>query len=134
MDRIGDLDALGFGGGEHRPSDKVLAELLGLRAKAEAFGFPEAVERDRSHQARLPVGDRSGLIEANDVDFCQSLDRRTHLDQAARKAALPIEATKAVGVASTITHGQKMISIVIERRTSCVMTHTPRPRSSAIGV
>jgi ABC-type Mn2+/Zn2+ transport system ATPase subunit len=51
-----------------------------------------------------------------------------------RNAALPIEATSAVGVASTITQGQKTISIVIARRTSPLHHQSRPPRASAIGV
>lgn len=51
-----------------------------------------------------------------------------------RSAAFPIDATRAVGVASTITHGQKTISTVIARSGSPVSAHSATASTIAVGV
>lgn len=51
-----------------------------------------------------------------------------------RSAALPIEATRAVGVASTITHGQKTMSMVMARSGSPVSAHSSAASTIAVGV
>lgn len=51
-----------------------------------------------------------------------------------RSAALPIEATSAVGVASTITQGQKTMSMVIARVGSPVTCQSTNASTSATGV
>ncbi|MPN12416.1 hypothetical protein SDC9_159734 [bioreactor metagenome] len=49
-------------------------------------------------------------------------------------AALPTEATSAVGVASTITHGQNTISMVIARIRSPLHHQSKPPKTIAVGV
>jgi hypothetical protein len=51
-----------------------------------------------------------------------------------RSAALPIDATSAVGVASTITQGQKTISIVIAGVRLPVTAHAIAASTIAVGV
>src|SRR2546421_12450730 len=79
-------------------------------------------------KVRVPV-----LSKATAVTFAIASMVAPFLTRLPRSAALPMEATSAVGVASTMTHGQKTMRMVMARRISPPHHQTQATRNRAAG-
>jgi hypothetical protein len=107
----------------------------GWRPGAAASPPSKSARRLHSHQLRLALGERAGLVDDQRVDLAQHLDRLGVAKQHAhRGAAAPVATMIDIGVASPSAQGQAMISTATALTRACARRGSgPRaPRAAKV--
>ena len=103
-------EAAGLRRRNDRLADRMFGILFDRCGERQHFVFTEARSHGKIRQLRMAFGQRARLVEGDDADIAQILQRRALPEQDSKLGRRPVATMIETGVAKPMAQGQAMIS------------------------